>query len=328
MNLNVQVEPLVSIVTPFFNTEEYLADCIESVLAQTYLNWEYILVNNCSNDRSVEIALHYAEKDERIILVYNDQFLTQVQNYNHALRQINHESKYCKMVQADDMILPECISKMVTVAEEDPSVGIVSAYRIYGTQVRNVGLRYPDTIYEGKNVCRSQIIHGGHYIGTPTSVLTRSEIVRSRNPFYREDIYFEDTLVCYEILKSWNFGFVHQIESWSRKDNDSISSKLYEYDPDYLLSIFITIKEFGRYYLEEEEFKIIYSQIKRKYLQYLARNLLNIRSKDFWNYHEVGSGMVGYKIIKAKLFMYLCIELAKTILSPVKDIRRIILGNY
>ena len=52
-------EPRVSVVTPFYNTAEYLAECIESVLAQTYTNFEYILVNNKSTDGSREIAERY-----------------------------------------------------------------------------------------------------------------------------------------------------------------------------------------------------------------------------------------------------------------------------
>ena len=50
-------EPLVSVVTPVYNGEAFLAKCIDSVLAQTYRNFEYLIVNNCSTDRSLEIAL-------------------------------------------------------------------------------------------------------------------------------------------------------------------------------------------------------------------------------------------------------------------------------
>ncbi|MCB0227477.1 MAG: glycosyltransferase, partial [Anaerolineae bacterium] len=53
-------QPLVSVVTPVYNTDKYLADCIESVLAQSYDNWEYVIINNCSTDRSLEIAQRYA----------------------------------------------------------------------------------------------------------------------------------------------------------------------------------------------------------------------------------------------------------------------------
>ena len=59
-------QPLVSIITPFYNTEQYIAECIESVLAQTYAHWEYILVNNQSTDASRTIAEQYARKDSRI----------------------------------------------------------------------------------------------------------------------------------------------------------------------------------------------------------------------------------------------------------------------
>ena len=58
--------PLVSVVTPFYNTAAWLTECIESVLAQTYHNWEYILVDNCSADGSTEIARRYAKTDSRI----------------------------------------------------------------------------------------------------------------------------------------------------------------------------------------------------------------------------------------------------------------------
>ena len=59
-------QPLVSVVTPVYNEEKNLAECIESVLAQTYPNWEYVIVNNCSTDRSLQIAESYAAQDKRI----------------------------------------------------------------------------------------------------------------------------------------------------------------------------------------------------------------------------------------------------------------------
>lgn len=60
--MNPELQPLVSILTPVYNGEEYLAECIESVLGQTYQNWEYCIVNNCSTDRTLEIANGYAKR--------------------------------------------------------------------------------------------------------------------------------------------------------------------------------------------------------------------------------------------------------------------------
>src|SRR5207253_3419947 len=57
--------PLVSVVTPFYNTAKYLAQCIEGVLTQSYPEFEYILLDNCSTDGSREIAQIYARQDPR-----------------------------------------------------------------------------------------------------------------------------------------------------------------------------------------------------------------------------------------------------------------------
>ena len=59
-------QPLVSILTPVYNGERYLRDCIDSVLAQDYQNWEYHIVNNCSTDGTLQLAESYAAKEPRI----------------------------------------------------------------------------------------------------------------------------------------------------------------------------------------------------------------------------------------------------------------------
>src|SRR5438445_8622580 len=83
--------PLVSVVTPVYNGEDYLRDCIESVLAQTYTDWDYTIVNNCSTDRTLDIAREYADRDPRIRIHSNETFVRQIKNYNIAFRQIRSE---------------------------------------------------------------------------------------------------------------------------------------------------------------------------------------------------------------------------------------------
>jgi glycosyltransferase involved in cell wall biosynthesis len=101
----MQLEPFVTVVTPFYNTREFLAECIESVVGQTYENWEYILIDNQSTDGSTEIAEYYASRfPNKIRIIHTNSFLSQVQNYNFAFSHVSSTSKYCKMVQADDWI--------------------------------------------------------------------------------------------------------------------------------------------------------------------------------------------------------------------------------
>ncbi len=109
--MNADLPPLVSVVTPVYNCEKYLAECIESVVAQTYEHWEYLIVNNCSSDRSLEIVQKFAKTDQRIRIHDNKEHLGLLQNWNHALRQISPESKYCKVIHADDWLYKDCIAR-------------------------------------------------------------------------------------------------------------------------------------------------------------------------------------------------------------------------
>src|SRR5690349_21028297 len=179
-------QPLVSIVTPVYNGAEFLPECIESVLAQTYQNWDHTIVNNCSTDDTVAIARRYAEKDSRIRILENDTFLRIIPNHNHALRQLSPASKYFKIVFADDWIFPNCLEEMVSLAEKHPSVGIVGAYGLQAHEVMWAGLPYPSTVVSGREVCRRLLLDGLYVFGTPNSLLYRADLVRRHDPFFNE----------------------------------------------------------------------------------------------------------------------------------------------
>jgi glycosyltransferase involved in cell wall biosynthesis len=315
--------PLVSVVTPFYNTAEYLEECIQSVLAQSYPNWEYCLVNNCSDDGSVDIARRYAAKDERIRLVDNTEFLGQVQNYNHALRQISSSSRYTKIVQADDWMFAECLERMVGLAEDNPSVGIVGAYRLYGTAVLNWGLPYTTTVISGKDVCRLQLLKGLQVFGSPTSVLFRSEVIRSRNAFYSETSLFEDTEACFVVLQDWDFGFVHQVLTFERFENESISSKARGHDPAWLIDKLINMKKFGPTFLTEKELEAEMARVENSYFGFLAENLLTGRGREFWEYHKGALATIGLKLNWPTFGPYCRRELVDAVSNPKKTLGKI-----
>jgi glycosyltransferase involved in cell wall biosynthesis len=209
-------EPRVSIVTPVYNEAGYLAECIESVLAQTYQNWDYIIVDNCSTDGTLEVALRYAERDRRIRIHRNGQFLGVIPNHNAALRQISAASKYCKFVFGDDWLFPCCLEQMVAVAEAHPSVGVVGAYALEAQRVAWTGLDYPSSVVNGPEICRRHLLDGLHVFGSANAVLYRADLVRARDPFYNEANIHADTEICFELLKTCDFGFVHQVLTYTR----------------------------------------------------------------------------------------------------------------
>ena len=299
--------PRVSVILPCYNGAQWIGQAIESVLAQTYENWEYIIVNNCSTDRSLEIAERYARQDARIRVHNNREFLKQFQNWNHAMRQISPASKYCKVVHADDWLFPECIARMVEVAEAHPSVGIVSAYRLDEDRVDLDGLPYPSTVLPGREVCRLSLLGGPWVFGSPTSLLIRSDIVRNRDPFYDESILHSDTEVCFDILQNWNFGFVHQVLTFTRRHNESLTSFTNRFHTRRLANFMILVK-YGPIYLEREYEKRLEQELE-SYYRFLARSVFDLKKKEFWSFHGNELKKLGYPLKVPRLIRALFFEL-------------------
>jgi glycosyltransferase involved in cell wall biosynthesis len=319
--------PFVSVVTPFYNTREFLAECIESVLRQTYQNWEYILVDNWSTDGSSEIAKEYASRfPGKIRLIRTQSFLPQVPNYNFALTCISRDSKYCKMVQADDWIYPECLERMVAVAESDPCIGIVSSHYLRGVpgggHVEGHGLPYAKGVIPGREICKRQLLGSMYVFGSPTVLLYRSEIVRSTSPFFDESVLHDDTDTSYRILQKWKFGFVHQILSFLRVHDDSIRGSALDFNPN-ILDRLLQLSKFGPVYLEQDEFARLLQKVKSEYYGFLARRLLAGARRAFWQYHISGLKSGGLRLEKWLLFKHVCLELARLLTNPGSAIARL-----
>ena len=309
--------PLVSVVTPFYNTREFLAECIESVLRQTYSNWEYVLVNNHSTDGSDDIVRSYVARfPEKIRLVRTASFLSQVQNYNFALTQISPASKYCKMVQADDWIFPECLQSMVEVGEAHPKVGIVGAYELEGGWVSLDGLPYPSPEVPGRDVCRLFFLQNLSLFGSPTSLLMRSDVVRSRTPFYEErHAPFEDSHACFDFLETWNYGFVHQVLTYSRRDNESFLLRMRPYR-FWLFSRLAKVIAQGKKYLSEDEYRYFLKDAEYKYFYYLGKSAMQGRDQKFWQFHRERLASINYDLNSTFLAKWICIVVLDYVGNP------------
>lgn len=325
--MDTTAPPLVSVVTPFYNTQLYLEECIKSVLAQSYANFEYILLDNCSADGSLEIAERYSERDARIRVFKNSAFLRQADNYNHALEKISPQSVYSKVVQADDWIYPNCLSEMLKVAEANPSVGIVGAYTLidFGTRtnVYLTGLPYPSTVVRGKDICRRFLLDGAFVTGSPTTTLFRSEIIRSRNPFYDVRSIIFDVEICLDVLQSWDFGFVHQVLTYTRRYNDSIMSVVRHF---YLMTLaeLIAIRKYGPTFLNKEENRRRRRQLEREYHKALGESLLRRRPKAFWDFQRSGLSMIGEELHWLKLTAWAFVALLDLVLNPKQTTERLL----
>lgn len=128
----MQHQPLVSVVTIFLNTEKYLQEAIESVLAQTYPHWELLLVDDGSTDGSTAIARHYAEQfpnQIRYLEHPEHQNLGKSVSRNLGIHQAKGE--YIALLDADDVFLAEKLEKQVAILEAHPNAAMVYGPTLY-----------------------------------------------------------------------------------------------------------------------------------------------------------------------------------------------------
>lgn len=298
--MKLNPEPFVSVVTPVYNTEKYLAECIESVLAQTYKNWEYIIVDNCSTDKSAEIAESYARKDSRIKIHQNEKFLNIIPNWNRALNQISAQSKYCKVVHADDWLFAECIERMVELSEANPSVGIVGSYRLDENRINCNGLPYIRNVFSGSYICRRSLLEGDYFFGSPTTLLFKSELVWKFKPFYKEEFLHADNEVCYRILENFDFGFVHQVLSYTRRHNETNTIYTRRINT-FILEDLKILQRYGPVYLTEEELKKRINLRIKNYYRFLGGSFLKNKGKEFWQYHFSHLKQIGHPLSISRL---------------------------
>lgn len=118
--------PLVSIMIPNRNHAQFLGACIESALNQTYDNIEIVVLDNCSDDNSMEVASRYI--DRGVTLCRNPH---NILNNSYKVLACLTEGKYMTLLCADDLIQPEFIESCVDIMENNPEVGYVHSERDY-----------------------------------------------------------------------------------------------------------------------------------------------------------------------------------------------------
>ena len=327
--MSLHDQPLVSVITPVYNMGDYLAECIESILSQTYQNFEYIIVNNRSTDRTLEIALEYAKKDSRIQVHTNKDFVGVMENHNIALALMSPQAKYCKVLCADDFLFPECLTKMVELAEAHPSVSMVGSYSIAGKKVMHSGLEYERTVVNGSEISRATLLGGPYVFGAPTTLLYRADSVRKTKAFYPTSNPHSDTTACYRELENADFGFVHQVLSYTRIHAESQTSRGIKLGVLHLAKVY-DVARFGPKFLSPTEYTDCLSRTTDHYYSTLVPHLFTkARNKEFWQKHRDGLQEAGLTFSRGKLLKAALLKWLLLFVHPgqaLKKIRRIIGG--
>lgn len=166
--------PSVSVCIPVYNGEQFLAETIRSVLDQTYRDFELVILDNASTDRSGDIAASF--DDPRIRIERNPDTLPQGDNWNRVVELAR--GPIVKVVCADDLLHPRCVEQQVAPLEADPGIALVASRRHMIDERRRViaprrGLRGLIGVHTGVEVARRVVRNGANPIGEANNVLFR-----------------------------------------------------------------------------------------------------------------------------------------------------------
>jgi glycosyltransferase involved in cell wall biosynthesis len=293
-------EPLVSVVVPAYNEERHIAECIESVLAQTHPNWHLAIVDNASTDRTYEIVQGYVARDSRISVLRNATNVPVIDNYNAAFRQLSPQARYCKVVAADDWIYPECLAQMVALAEANPGVAIVGAYSRARGGVDPYHFPFPHDVVPGHDVMRSYLSRGPHLVGAPSSLMYRADVVRDSPEFFREQSMHADAEACLRVLEHHDYGFVQQVLTYTRMREGSLTSFADRVNV-YIPNILEFLIRFGPTCFDERQLKLRIRDQLAHYYNYLGRQAWRGREQEFWTYHRDRMAALGHPMSRVRI---------------------------
>ena len=207
--INIETSPLVSVLVTVYNREKYLAECLTSIRDSSFQDYEIVVVDDCSTDKSVEIAEEFALRDERIQVFRNEQNLGDYPNRNRAAELAR--GQYLKYVDSDDLIEQECLEKLVEPLERNPEL----AYSL--TYPRPANTRRPLLLttkgaYECHFVDRQGIFSSG-----PLLAMIRKDRFHEVGGFRNNARNMGDTILWLELSSRWSMAIVEDGLTWWRQ---------------------------------------------------------------------------------------------------------------
>ena len=209
---------MISIVVPVHNAEKFLEETIKSVMAQTYTDWELLLVDDCSKDASKTIASGYEAMDKRIRLIALEENVGAAKARNVGIRE--SKGAYLAFLDADDIWVKEKLERELGFMKEKQAAFVFSGYEFADEQAVGTGkiVKVPETINYKQALKNTTIF-------TSTVLFDRSKI--DTELLLMPDVKSEDTATWWQILKTGieAYGLNENLVLYRRSANTLSSNK-------------------------------------------------------------------------------------------------------
>lgn len=259
---------LVSIITPCYNCSKYIGRTIESVIAQTYPNWELLITDDCSSDNSCEIVEKYSKKDSRVKLLRLEKNSGAGPARNNSIQAA--QGRYIAFLDSDDMWKPEKLEKQLRFLQENQYEFVMCQTEVVDENDKLIGFskRKKRVSYKSTLIV--------NYIGTSAVIY---DTKNAGKVFMRHIRHSQDWVLWLDILKTTKYAYcLEEPLSYYRETPGSLSSKKAKYI-NYHISIYQEV--FG------------FSKIKAYFYMYFL-SLPCFIYKKMWNRYN------GRKYVKSK----------------------------
>lgn len=208
------INDLVSVITPVYNGENWISECIKSVQNQTYKNWEMIIVDDCSTD-STRKVIQKALFDERIRLYTNSE--NKGVSFSRNIAISNAKGRYIAFLDADDVWLPQKIERQLSFMKDNDFIFTFTGYKMFANNKIISEIKVPPII-DYKNYLKNTII------GCLTVMIDRLYI----QDFRCQEGSLEDVKTWMFLLKNYcsAYGLNESLALYRVTDNSASSNKL------------------------------------------------------------------------------------------------------
>jgi hypothetical protein len=177
--------------------------------------------------------------------------------------------------------------------------------------VEAVGPPFPQELVSGPEACRSYLTGRPYFYGTPTTLLYRADIVRRHFRFFSEKYLHADLAACLRSLKDHDLAFCHEILSFNREREGSLTSTAQMLNR-YALEHLAVLKEFGPTYLDDAALKKQIRWTSAALYKHLGERLCSGLGREFWKAQRKQFAAFGQEISGIRVALHACLCLLET----------------
>jgi glycosyltransferase involved in cell wall biosynthesis len=243
----------IRVFIPLFNAEDYILETLKSVVAQTYTDWDCVISDDKSTDKSIEIVKNFIKDDSRFKLILNEKHLNVAANWN--LSKSQNQSTATKILCSDDVLYPNCLKHQFEILTKNKTSAVFSRRDIVFPNGRKITPHVP--IYSNSITANEAfalyVKSGRNIFGEPVSALFNTRDLLESNGFSELHQYTLDLSGYFEITKNKRISFDKEIvgyfrvskQQWSFRIKHIQNSAQLEFKRFLMNNGYINISKFG-----------------------------------------------------------------------------------